>query len=164
VTVNITNDALVEGDREVHGGAVRRRTAGAFIQGTNTMTITITETDIGLGFASATYTVDEGATNVVLTVVQTGDTNSVATVDYATADLGAAARSDYTSTTGTLSFGPGTNSLTITVPITEDTTLETNETFRVVLSNASGALLLTNSAATVRILENDSSIASARMR
>jgi hypothetical protein len=158
VTVNITNDALVEGT-EKFTVVLSAPTGGAFIQGTNTTTITITETDIGLGFASATYTVDEAATNVLLTVVQTGDTNSVATVDYATADLGAAAGSDYTSTTGTLSFGPGTNSLTITVPITEDTTLETNETFRVVLSNASGALLLTNSAATVRILENDSSIA-----
>ena len=60
----------------------------------NTATVTITETDIGLSFASATYSVDEGATNVVLTVIQTGDTNSVATVDFATADLGATAGSD----------------------------------------------------------------------
>ncbi len=57
-------------------------------------TVTLTETDIGVAFTAATYSVDEGATNIVLTVVQTGDTNSVASVDYATADVGAAAGSD----------------------------------------------------------------------
>ena len=158
VTVNITNDALVEGT-ETFKVVLATPTGGAFISGTNTVYVSINENDVGLAFSAATYSVDEGATNVVLTVVQTGDTNAVASVDYTTVDVGAAAGSDYTSATGTLNFGPGTNTLTLTIPITNDSTLETNETFRVSLSNPSGASLLTLSNATVRILENDSSVA-----
>ena len=70
-----------------------------------------------LSFASATYTVDEGATNVVLTVIQTGDTNSVASVDYATADLGATAGSDYTAVSGSFSLAAGEVTRTVKVAL-----------------------------------------------
>jgi hypothetical protein len=60
---------------------------------------------------------------------------------------------------GTLDFGPGTNSLTITIPVLDDGSIESNETFRVSLTNASGAILLTGSNTVVNILEDDSSLA-----
>jgi hypothetical protein len=158
LTIPIVNDSLVESN-EQFTVVFSNPSSGAHLTGTNTAYITITENDVGLAFSAATYSVSEAGTNIVLTVVQTGNLSASATVDYATADGGALGGSDYTATNGSLSFGANTNSLTITVPVTNDSTIETNETFRVVLSNASGATLLTTSNATVRILEDDSTLA-----
>ena len=93
---------------------------------------------------------------MTLTVVQTGDLEASPSIDYATSDKTAEAGADYTSTTGTLQFGPGTNTLTITIPLTDDTSLEANEEFNVTLSNGSGATLLaaSNSVVKIRIRSN----------
>jgi hypothetical protein len=59
-------------------------------------------------------------------------------------DLGAGSRPgrvDYTAQSGTLTFGPGILSQTITVPVFGDRIGEWNETFLVNLSNPTGALL-----------------------
>jgi hypothetical protein len=47
---------------------------------------------------------------------------------------------DYESRTGTFSFTPGTTTFTIPVKVCGDTSAEADETFRVQLSNASGAV------------------------
>ena len=80
-----------------------------------------------------TVTLDEAATDTV-------------TVDYATSDGTATAGTDYTSTSGTLTFDAGTTSKTISVSIADDETDESDETFTVTLSNASGADLGTSTA------------------
>ena len=61
------------------------------------------------------------------------------TVDYATQDGTATAGSDYTSTSGTLTFAAGETSKTVSVPITDDSVEDDGETFTLTLSNASGA-------------------------
>ena len=86
--------------------------------------------DSSIGF---TVTLDEAATDTV-------------TVDYATSDGTATAGTDYTSTSGTLTFNAGTTSKTISVSIADDETDESDETFTVTLSNASGADLGTSTA------------------
>ena len=80
-----------------------------------------------------TVTLDEAATDTV-------------TVDYATSDGTADAGDDYTAKSGTLSFSAGTTSKTISVAIEDDIENESDETFTVTLSNASGADLGTASA------------------
>src|SRR5262249_38709187 len=67
-------------------------------------------------------------------------------VDYATADQTAVAGQDYVSTNGTLMFAPGESSKTIQVTLIGDTTVESNETFTVNLSNPVNAVLLGGSA------------------
>lgn len=62
-----------------------------------------------------------------------------ATVDFATADGTATAPSDYTPTSGSLTFPPGTSTLFVEVPVAGDGTIEPDETLRVLLSNAQGA-------------------------
>jgi hypothetical protein len=64
------------------------------------------------------------------------------TVDYATSDGSAAAGDDYSATTGTLTFAPGTTSQTVTVPVVGDDAFEPDETFLLNLSNASNATIL----------------------
>ena len=81
---------------------------------------------------------------------------SAVTVQYATTNGTATAGQDYTATLGTLSFGVGETTKTITIPILSDAVDEVAETFTVTLSNPSGgATLGTPSTATVTISEVD---------
>ena len=61
------------------------------------------------------------------------------TVDYRTQDGTATAGSDYTLTSGTLTFAPGEDEKTVSVPIADDTVEDSGETFTLVLNNASVA-------------------------
>ena len=89
----------------------------------------------------------EGAdSSIGFTVTLHEATTDTVTVDYATADGTATAGSDYTSTSGTLTFDAGTTSQTISVSIADDETDESDETFTLTLSNASGADLGTSTA------------------
>ena len=69
----------------------------------------------------------------------------IVTVDYATADgtgsKAARAGSDYTETSGTLTFNPLETERTVTVPIIDDTEPDDGETFTLTLSNPDGATL-----------------------
>ena len=58
------------------------------------------------------------------------------TVDYATHDGTARAGSDYTDTSGALTFAPGETEKTVSVPVIDDTVQDTPETLTVRLSNA----------------------------
>ena len=63
------------------------------------------------------------------------------TVDYRTENVTATAPGDYTQTSGTLTFDPGETREIVTVPIIDDTVTDNGETFKLVLSNVSGAVL-----------------------
>lgn len=80
-----------------------------------------------------TVTLDKAATGPV-------------TVAYATSDLTAIAGSDYVASNGTLTFAAGETSKTVHVDIKGDAVFEGNETFTVMLSNASGATIADASA------------------
>ena len=76
-------------------------------------------------------------TSVVFTISLDMASTASVTVDYATADITATAGTDYTATTGTLTFQPGETSLTVTVPILIDTTATSATTFSLDLSTPS---------------------------
>jgi hypothetical protein len=81
-----------------------------------------------------------------------------ASVAYATANGTATAGSDYTASSGTLSFAAGTVSgttMNVSVPVLNDTIAEPAETFTLALSNPSGALLGSPSSHIVTITDND---------
>jgi hypothetical protein len=101
-------------------------------------------------FSASNYSVNEDCTFVSITVNRIGDSSSAATVDYATSDVTANERRDYTTALGKLRFASGETSKTFSVLITEDSYTEGTETFNVNLSNPTGATL-GNSVATVQI-------------
>ena len=93
-----------------------------------------------LSVADARATEGQDAT-VDFTVSLSRAQKQAVTVDYATADGTATAGADYTATSGTLAFRAGETEKTVKVPILDDAVNEGEETFRLLLSNASGAAI-----------------------
>ena len=80
-------------------------------------------------------------TAIAFTVTLAPAAATEVTVHYATADGSATAPADYTSTSSTLTFEPGQTSKTVEVPIADDDEEDSGETFTLVLSDPSGAVL-----------------------
>jgi large repetitive protein len=95
-----------------------------------------------------------GTSNATFTVSLDIPSEQTVTVGYATADGTATAGSDYTATSGSLSFGPGVTSKTVNVPVIGDSLNEADETFSFTLSSPSNAALGT-AQATGTILNDD---------
>ncbi|MGH3370845.1 MAG: Calx-beta domain-containing protein, partial [Nocardioidaceae bacterium] len=145
--------------------------SGAVIAtGRGTATVTIKDNDVGgtVGLASTAFTALESGGLATITVVRALGNAGGVTVDWATSDPGGAgsatAGSDYTASSGTVTFGAGEFVKTFTVPILNDTgTPETpappegDEVFDVLLSNATNAQIV-NSPATVTIYDDDGPI------
>ena len=75
-----------------------------------------------VAFSASTYNVQEDMTFRTITVLRTGDISGPATVDYATANVSASQRSDYTSALGTLRFGANESSKSFDVLIGKTST------------------------------------------
>jgi hypothetical protein len=148
---------------------VYANSATAGLTGSYTLTLSgvaASPTTIQFSQASYPYTEGDPANHVTLTATRTGDTTVASTVDYGTvADAAlvqcsvnngsASERCDYTAVRGTLSFAAGESAKTFIVPVTNDTYVESAETFTVTLSNATGASLGTPASAAVTITDND---------
>jgi Calx-beta domain/FG-GAP-like repeat len=108
-----------------------------------------------LSIGDATIVEGTGGTrNAVFTVTLDIPPTSSVSVEFATQDNGAVAGLDYTATGGTLTFGPGVTSRTISVPILDDTLDEYDERFNVTLANSVGIVML-NGSAMGTILDDD---------
>jgi hypothetical protein len=81
------------------------------------------------------------AGTATFTVSLSAASASTVTVNYGTQNGSALSGSDYTATSGTLTFTPGQTTRTVNVAILGDTTVEPDETFNLLLSNASGATI-----------------------
>jgi hypothetical protein len=124
-----------------HGNALEIGSAGAFLP------------RVKIGDASVSEG-NRGTTSLKLPVTLSWATEQTVTVGYATADGTAQKKSDYTASSGRLTFQPGQTSRAISVSIKTDRKREPNETFTVQLSNAVGATIYTWWA-TVTILNDD---------
>jgi Calx-beta domain len=81
----------------------------------------------------------ESTGTMPISVLLTGPTAGTVTMHYATASGTATAGSDFTSTTGNLTFNPGQTTASVAVPITSDVLNEDDETFTLSVSNVVGA-------------------------
>ena len=99
------------------------------------------------GLSVADAEVDEAANATLAFAITLNRASSgTVTVDYATADGTATAGSDYTATSGTLSFAAGETQKSVSVPVLDDAHDEGSETLTLTLSNPSGAYLADGSA------------------
>lgn len=107
-------------------------------------------------FDSAGYNTQEGLGKATITITRTGNIKGTASVDFATSGGTATPSLDYIPVTKTLTFSPGQQSQTVTIPIIDDTAQESDETVILTLSNPTGGAVLGNpSTATLTITDND---------
>jgi len=105
------------------------------------------------------HAVAEDAGTAIVTINRIGVSDRVVTVDYATRDDTAKAGADYSARSGTVTFDVGERTKTISIPILEDTLVENDETFRVVLANPSAdAVIGSEGTLNVTIEEDDSGV------
>jgi hypothetical protein len=85
-----------------------------------------------------------------------GSTGCTVTIDYATKDGTATAGADYLATSGTLTFEPGVETLSVDITLVDDAIAEPVETFSLVLSNPSAGVDLPSLAAasTITIVDD----------
>ena len=103
----------------------------------------------------SSVTVDEGAASIDLTVNRVGSTQGVVSVDYQTSGQTAVALEDFIPVEGTLTFGDGQESMTIRIPIVNDSNIEEDETFAVQLSNPTNGATLGTERTVIAIEDND---------
>lgn len=107
-------------------------------------------------FTQSSYAVAEGTANATISITRSGNIRSVVTVNYATSNGSATAGSDYTTTSGTATFGDSQDTVTFNVPITNDGTVETDETINLTLSSPGvGGTLAAPTTAVLTIADND---------
>lgn len=111
-------------------------------------------TEPQITFAARNVNVDEG-NPVTLTVELNMVSAFPVSVDYATVDGTAVAGSDYVAASGTAVIPAGTMSANIVVTTLDDSEVEGNQTFMVVLSNPVSATLTSQVTATITIRDND---------
>ena len=99
------------------------------------------------GLAVADAEVQEGPNaTLAFAVTLSRAPSGTVTVDYATSDGTATAGTDYTATSGTLSFAAGETEKSVSVPVLDDGHDEGSETLTLTLANPSGAYLADGSA------------------
>ena len=171
ITIAATDDALSETSESftVTLGDITSTLSSqvSLKSGSSSATATIAESDPITISISGPSNVNEGdaTTNYTVSLSPSGVTPTAdLTVSYATADGTAVAGSDYTDTSGTLTFTQAdAGDKTFTVQTTEDTFDESGETFTVTISSPSGGggptpTLGTTKVITTTIDDDDDSI------
>jgi len=110
-----------------------------------------------LRFSANRYSAYEDSGAATLTVQRTGLLSTAVSVNYRIVDTTGTPGADYTEISGTLAFGSGETTKTITLPILNDSEAESNELLALQLSAPTGGAILGIPAWTsLTILDDDS--------
>src|SRR4051812_11110778 len=172
-TIPVTDDQVSDPNETVkfkiqNPANVTSASQGAALGNPSTGTLTIVDND-GAGtidFSQPTYTVLESGGFATITVNRQSATNISETVHYATsaaATAPATAGSDYSATSGTVTFPSGVMSASFQVPILDDSNFEGPENIAVSLSAPTSSLGTTpalgpNNAAGTTLTINDDDV------
>ncbi len=156
VSITVNADALHEQD-ETFSLMLTGATGAAIADGEAVATILDDDAPPDVSVAG-TSSVPEGQTGdttyASVDVTLSPASGLTASVDWSTADGSAAAGSDYSASSGTVSFAPGETTQTVLIPVTGDNATEGDETFTVDLSAPVEASIGTGSDV-VTIVDND---------
>ncbi len=161
VTVDPTADTTVEPDETVVLTVAAGTGYGIGANNTATGTITNDDTDVSIAVAPSAVN-EDGVANLVYTFTRTGVTSSSLTVNFSIAGT-ATFNTDYTQTgaasfippNGTVTFGAGNSTATVTVDPTADITSESDETVILTLASGTGYNVVEPSSATGTITNDD---------
>jgi hypothetical protein len=146
ITVIVNGDTDIEAN-ETFNVQLSNPVNGSILDGQGVGTITnddglaapeISISDVTLAEGNA------GTTNAVFNVTLSAGTASIVTVDYVTGDQTATAGSDYSASTGQVTFNPAETLKTIEIPVLGDGGIEADETFTVNLSNPTNSTIADN--------------------
>ncbi len=102
---------------------------------------------------------NEGSSGVYtknIPITLSNPSGNTVTVNYTVSSGTATAGSDYNATNGILTFSGATSVQNIPIQISGDTTIESDETFSITLSNATGGASISKASATITLLNDDS--------
>ncbi|MCJ8347267.1 hypothetical protein MJH12_17130, partial [bacterium] len=101
---------------------------------------------------------DQGITEFVFTITRTGDIRSVGTVDYAVTGQNGLDATDFEGNilpSGTIQLPANESSVTVTIPVSGDITIENNNSFLVSLSNPSSGFTIADGIENATIIADD---------
>lgn len=123
---------------------------------TGSLAFGITTSPGTLSLGASLFSVDEDANSIEIPFVRTGGSDGQVSLDYTTVNGTATAGSDYGARTGTVIFEPGETLKSVTIPITNDSQQEGNETFNVSADAVGGGAALGQPrTATITIVDDD---------
>jgi hypothetical protein len=139
-TVPLIDNNVVQGQVSFAVGLVTNLNSGTTLTTPSNAVVYIADNDAGFSFVSPTNTFPESASAAAVAVQRIGPTNSTLSVNYSTFDGTALAGTNYTTTSGTLTFTPGQVFKSIVIPLIDDPQVTGDILFTVVLSTNSGSL------------------------
>lgn len=163
LTLTTVDNAVYSGDKTIIL-TLSAPTGGAGLAPPSKTTITIVENELppvpgAVQFTAATLSVGEGTANAQLTITRPGASGAVlaASIVCTPSNGTATGGSDFTAGARTITWAANdASNKTCSIPITDDSTYEGNETFTATLSNPTGGMTLgAPLALTVTIIEND---------
>lgn len=155
ITILVSGDTLFEADEDF-AVSLSNAINAEIVAGTASGTIRNDDIEPeSFSISADTASLNEAEGTFTFTVTRSGNTSSASTVSYSVAGSGSnpADAADFGETlpSGTVSFAAGATTATITVAVTDDSDVEPNENFTVILS-ADG-----NPSASATIVNDDSS-------
>jgi hypothetical protein len=155
-TVPIINNSLVMGNRTFSLNLSSPTPPGQLVY-PSSQVVTIIDNNSGLSFSKPAYTVLKSGLAATITVLRTDNTNTVSSVDFATANGTALAGSDYIATNGTFVFTNGETSKTFSVVVINNTVVQPDKTVLLQLSNPNNGILISPYIATLTIHDTSGS-------
>jgi len=123
--------------------ALSNPTGEAVVGSPSSAVLQIINTEVqDVQFSQSTYTADDTDSEAVVTLVRTGGTNGVVTVNFNTKDGSAKAGVNYSNTTETVTFDDGVTTTNVVIPLIPPSGLTTNQTVKLVLSTPTGGAAL----------------------
>jgi hypothetical protein len=96
---------------------------------------------------------------VTITIKRSGDISRSSSVRYSSINGTAVYPNDFSGPNGTISFAIGETSKSFTVAIINDSQIEKNETFSLILSSPTNAILGSPASTVITIIDNDKATA-----
>jgi streptogramin lyase len=111
-----------------------------------------------LEFGSSTYSANENAGSITVSVNRTGDPSGTVGLHYATSNGSAVAGVDYTAVSGDLIFGPGVTSQSFAIPILNAGHTAGLQTVNLTLSQPTGGAALGTPATAVLTIDDSNTL------
>jgi uncharacterized repeat protein (TIGR01451 family) len=130
-------------------------TSNPRIDNVNGLAFTVVVTPGIVQLANSNITADEGSGRATVKLTRTGDTSTVVTVNYATANGSATERTDFMPVFGEVTFAADETQKDITIPLIDNGYTSSGGTFTLTIGNAVGGAIQMPNVATISITNND---------